>query len=245
MNETAGPGQSMPRPLSFLEIGKMLSCPCWHARIGAGLLTFCLSIAFAGHQTGAYLLALRRGDISPVMAVWVGLALLGVGLFLRGLRAARDHADEFSLGSFVWSVLVIALGVAALRDQTYLVPPMSADAIVIGKAFWLGWIANNIVNIWLQLRGLGGRRSDLPDYLQPPRRSLFGFRRRTIKITEWTAGNAPMPDYQPPAASPPAHASPVIDHDGAAPQIGYLDGNGNFIPVQLPPASVPVSRRLR
>jgi hypothetical protein len=104
-------------------------------------------LAFCGKSLGVDLAAALHGNFSPVVILLAGLALGGVGLLLHGIRAARSHADDFHFGSFVWSVGVIALGVAALRDNTYMVPPMSAGAIVMSKAFWLGWIGNNLVNI--------------------------------------------------------------------------------------------------
>jgi hypothetical protein len=202
----------------------MLSCPCWHARIGAGLLIFSLYLlAFGGKSLGVDLPAALHGNFSPVVIVLAGLALGGVGLLLHGLRAARSHADDFHFGSFIWSVGVIALGVAALRDKTYMVPPMPADEIVMSKAFWLGGICNNIVNLYLQCRGFGLRLPSLP--------SLRGnYHRRSIKITEWSAGNGdyePLPDYHPAPL-------PEIVHDASGvPQIVYVKQGDRFIPVQL------------
>jgi hypothetical protein len=202
----------------------MLSCPCWHARIGAGLLIFSLYVlALGGKSLGVDLAAALHGNFSPVVILLAGLALGGVGLLAHGIRAARSHVDDFSFGSFIWSVCVIALGVAALRDKTYMVPPMPADEIVMSKAFWLGWIGNNLVNIWLQLRGVGLRLPSLP--------SLRGnYRRRSIKITEWSAGHGDypaMPDFQ------PWHAPSAIDLGAPLPEVVYVKQGDRFIPVQL------------
>jgi hypothetical protein len=201
----------------------MLSCPCWHARIGAGLLIFSLYLlAFGGKNMGVDLAAALHGNVSSVVIMLAGLALGGVGLLVHGVRAARSHPDDFHFGSFIWSVGVIALGVAAMRDKTHMVPPMPADEIVMSKAFWLGWTGNNIVNIWLQCRGFGLRLPSLP--------WLRGrYHRRTMKITEWYAdntGKAVLPDdgYSAPHILP-GHAPPS--------QIVYVKQGDRFIPVQL------------
>jgi hypothetical protein len=119
---------------------------------------------------------------------------------------------------------------------------LTADEV---RMLLVGWMASNAVNIWLQTRGFIGWPDDVPDVPDyQPRPSWFRFRRRTIKITESSNGedhSSPLPDYQP---GLPVSYPVQIEHQGPVPQIGYLDGNGNFIPVQLP-HPVPVNRRLQ
>jgi hypothetical protein len=231
-------------------------CPCNEARWGAALLTWCLytaawSQAFVGQSLAALIARAGRGDISVEMGAWAAVAALGRYWLLSGLREAQSHADEFRLGSFVWSVGVIALVGHVLMSRT---GPVQPDGV---RAFLFAWVGGNIVNIWLQLRGVVGRRVPVePVAAEAP----LSLRQRTLRrfrlssrsgdaewdeATEWYGNDhhsAPPPQFFP----APPHIAPVIEHDRAAPQIGYLDGNGNFIPVQLPPGQkVPVNRRLR
>jgi hypothetical protein len=121
----------------------MYGCPCWKARIGAGLLTWCLYMGFCVQPAGRLLGQPMSGDMSGVIVVWAILTALGLGLFIKGIREALSHADHFRMGSFVWSVGVIALCVTALRDHDYIAALPSVEAANGFRATWLGWMANN------------------------------------------------------------------------------------------------------
>jgi hypothetical protein len=228
-------------------------CPCKDGRIGAFVTVFWLYWVYQLGGVASVLALLRAGDSLAIGGAVVAVG--GVLLLLNGISEALSHDDNFEGASFLWSVSVIGLSIYALLHHWYI----DAASVHVSRALWFSWMASNAFNVWLQLRGVVGRRVPVEPDIQE-RQAPLPLRQRTLRrfrlssrsgnaewdeATEWYGNDhqsSPPPQFFP----APAHIAPVIEHDGAAPQIGYLDGNGNFIPVQLPPGQkVPVSRRLR
>jgi hypothetical protein len=239
----------------------MTGCPCQYVRYGAVLLTWCgyallwPAVFFGEPSFAALRHKIETGDVFNakgllVLALSLGLYWVGVGL-----REAMNHADETDWRSVAWSAAVIALGLYAVNNGWV----FKSDALMFhaSRAFWLGWIAGNAVNIALQLRGVTLGNNNRTPIEQAPLFTRSRFFRQHVTpqahVTEWleetvsTTDTDAQPDYQP---FPPAQFPPVIEHDPwgrAAPQIVYVQvSEGRFVPVQLPAsASVPVSRRRR
>jgi hypothetical protein len=193
----------------------------------------------------------EQGD--PFGIAWAAFAILGVANLLIGIGSALTHEDDFRLGSFVWSVGVMALGAYALTHKWVLTD--SADSYHYSYAFWLGWMASNAVNLWLQLRGWVGQRQPVMPLEQPQQTRLH--RRRRIR-TEWLeefeahdidAGQLQIDQLHHAEYSPlhlPFPAAPgVIEHAGDASQLVYVKQGNTFVPLGLPDATLPVDRRLR
>jgi hypothetical protein len=227
-------------------------CPCNEGRIGAFIVVFCLAFASMCINGGlpAMLALVAAGNALAIG--WAIFGGCGVVLLVHGIFEALSHDDDFEAGSFLYSVSVIGLSVWGLLHHWYL----DAASAGFSRALWLGWIASNAFNIFLQLRGRRHAAAppavrQRPASLPLAQRTLRRFRlSRASGNAEWTEatewyGNdhqsSPPPQFFP----APPHIASVTGPDGEAPQIVYVqDRNGDFIPVQLP-AAVPVNRRLR
>jgi hypothetical protein len=206
--------------------------------MGAFVTVFCLAWALQFGGLASMLAQVSAGV--PFAVGWLIVGGCGGVLLVHGIFEALAHDDDFEAGSFLYSVGVIGLAVYGLTHQWYL---SDGSAVQFSRALWFSWIASNAFNIWLQFRG---RRHTAPPVVQE-QRAPAGYlwrRLRTRQTRDWREeiyeDVQPLPDYQ--IAAP--HIAPVLEHDGAAPQLGYVDRHGNFIPVQMPDA-VPVNRRLR
>lgn len=218
-------------------------CPCQFGRLGAFLLTACLYWAWALGGLPAMLAALHAGDILAV--AWAGAALFGAGWLLIGIGEALSHADPFNPRSILWSAGVIALAGYALSHGWV----FGGNALLfhLSRAAWFGWIASEVFNLWLNLRGLGRRREvDASPVCAPGRQEvLTGPRFRRRRRLEWVedveaSGDIPCPAAPPPGFSIRAAAGPV-GQDQPLPQIVYVkDKNGQFVPL---PGAVPLDRR--
>src|SRR6202035_4540384 len=142
--------------------------------------------------------------------------------------------------SVLVSVVLLALALYALANHWFWVGDVWTTHI--SRGFWPGLIASEIFNLWLNFRG---RRhaAPVPEF-QPQRSPRLSLRRsRTIKVIEDIEGRGLDADdlagllarhlggntYTSP------HASPVLEHNGAAPQIVYVrDENGRLVEIELP-----------
>lgn len=208
----------------------MWSCPCGMGRAGACATAWCaywLSVV----GLSPMLVQIMRGDGAGVL--WVLLAIFGVGSLALGLRAAFMHRDGFYGEGFLWSVLVLALGVFALRNRWYL--DGDAFEVHLSRAFWLGWMASNAFNIWLQLRGLFWR--DVGTVSEPRSSSIVISQRETWERTERYAEvtrERNAAGHEAPGAAPPVVVPPAIEHRAAAPETLYVKEGEEFVPVRRP-----------
>jgi hypothetical protein len=169
--------------------------------------------------------------------LWALLAIFGIGSLALGVRAAFMHRDAFYGEGFLWSLLMLALGVFALRNRWYL----DADAfeVDLSGAFWLGWMASNAFNIWLQLRGLfgvqGGRvpEPDSPHILFSQRET----RLRTERYEQFTTRRINLAADEVPDQAPSRVIPPPIEHHAAPPEILYVKEGDRFVPVKRPRAA--------
>jgi hypothetical protein len=218
-------------------------CPCQYGRLGAFTLTACIYWAWAAGGLSAMVAGLEVGDILAV--VWAGAALFGAGWLLIGIGEALSHSDAFVPQSVLWSVGVIALSVYALRHGWYL----GGALFHASRAAWFGWIASEVFNVWLNLRGLGRHRevARSPAICAPTRQEALTaprFRRsRRLEWSEEVEGHADLIQRAPGFSV--WRTPPVIGQDGAT-QIVYVpDERGQLIPVQIAglPAKAGIRRR--
>jgi hypothetical protein len=209
----------------------MWSCPCGMGRAGACVTAwsaYWLSVV----GWSPMLAQITRGDGMGVL--WVLLTIFGMGSLALGVRAAFMHRDAFYGEGFLWSVLVIVLGVFALRNRWYL--DGDAFEIDLSRAFWFGWMADNTFNIWLQLRGLFGRHVGVVS--EPGSSRIFFSQRETWERRERYAEvtmrerNPATHEESGPALS--GVGSPAIDHYEAPPEILYVKEGDQFVPVKRP-----------
>ena len=146
------------------------------------MLTWCLYAViwpevFFGETFDVVVGRLAAGDVINGTGLWVGLVAVGFGLVWQGVKAARSHEDPVDRRSLAWSVGVIALGLTALHNGWY----VEGDALDfhLSRVFWLGWIASNAANLWLQLRGVIGRRGGYLAGRSARTASPFSFRHQT------------------------------------------------------------------
>jgi hypothetical protein len=217
-------------------------CPCNYARWGAALGVWGLYLLVYSTKLQAHVQRALHGEFSIEAAAWLAGAAVALVMLAHGIREARTHSDDFELRSFVWSVCVIGLCMyLLLHDHTPLPPPDAA------RGFVYGVMAGNAVNIWLQLRGIGGGP---PGYGEPAR-PWFRFRRRSIKITEWSTGDdqssPPLPDVQWEGASSVAKLLHELRRNGATDTTGlpeilpdlYVRQGNRFVPLRLGNADAP------
>jgi hypothetical protein len=223
-------------------------CPCRAARLGAALLGVCIYAAlwpqvFFGTSFEAVFAAAMHGDI-PIR--WTGIAVIGLLCLLFGLHEIREQGHGFVIGSFLWSILVIALLVWAVTVRWP--SPAAAGVSVFGFHLWraalIGWACGNAMNLIVQLRGLRGRRADDPPAPPNPARLM----RRTRVTTEVTEeiedhGIEALPLAHRAAMRLPPRVSADLIGRGALPQITYVrQPDGTFVPADDADA-VPVRRR--
>jgi hypothetical protein len=178
--------------------------------------------------------------------LWALLAIFGIGSLALGVRAAFMHRDAFYGEGFLWSVLVLALGVFALRNRWYL----DADALEVdlSRGFWFGWMASNGFNIWLQLRGLvGDHCGSVPEPDSP--HILFSQREtrlRTERYEQVTTRRMNLAADEVPDQAPARVIPPAIEHQAVAPEILYVKEGDQFVPVRrqrAAPAAIKASSR--
>jgi len=223
-------------------------CPCQYGRIGAFLLTGCIYWAWVSWGgLPAMFAGLQAGNIDAI--AWAACALLGVGNLWIGIREALSHNDVFYLPSVLWSLGVIALSGWALEHGWVLTG--NAWLFHLSRAGWFGWIASEVFNIWLNLRGSIARRRDLAPIVAPianprlhrevPQQQAGWLRRRRILLIEDSEGegieaqeflrglgaNHHLGSNTP---APPG----FIGHESAPRIVHVPDRNGNLIPVRLP-----------
>jgi hypothetical protein len=224
----------------LLEVLEM--CPCQWGRLGAFTLAACICWAWAAGGLAMMLAGLHAGD--TIAIGWAVAAFFGGGWLSIGIFEALSHADTFRPQSVLWSVAVIGFAGYALNHGWY----FSGDTLLsqLSHAAWFGWIASEVFNIWLNLRGVGPRRRTVSSLLPPipeptmpePRPRLR--RRRRV---EW------VEEIEEDAAAANNFTGRLADADalpGAAvlPQTVYVkDGTGQFIPLHLP-GTAPVNYRL-
>ena len=221
--------------------------PCEAARIGAFVVTYAIYVAWL-YGLGPMLALVMQGNGLGIL--WAGVGGLGLGSLIGGIGSALTHEDPFRAGSFVWSVGVIGLGLYALQHHWVLTD--SAFNYHASVAFWLGWMASNAVNLWLQLRGrfrLSRRPVRGPTSIREPRAPRPSrYVRITETLDEFEEGHGieALPLTRRGAMRmPPRGAPDVVEHDGAAAQITYVrQPDGSFVEVLLPDA-LPVNRRGR
>jgi hypothetical protein len=133
-------------------------CPCIRARHGAFVLALCAYVAieanaFFGHSLMFILRAAHGGNAAAfvVAGVWLALALLGLSWAVAGYRATLTHVDPVNSVSVLYSAGVIALCWWLLQN---VFSPALDLLDEVGRAFAVAWIGGNVVNLWLQLRGL-------------------------------------------------------------------------------------------
>ena len=204
------------------------------------------------HRLGPLFLRSLRFHAVPAAAATLRAIELLRSIYDSGVIAvgeALSHADPFVPQSVLWSLGVIALAGYALGHGWY----FSGDALLfhLSRAAWFGWIASEVFNVWLNLRGIGRRRyarrrEDAAPMPEPRFR-----RRRRLEWVEEVEGRGVAADefarHLGPnlrADLPPAVGQPV---PVPVPQVVYLkDENGNFVPVPLPrDDAVPANHRLR
>jgi hypothetical protein len=210
-----------------------MGCPCKEGRYGAFALVVSIYWAMQCGGIGATLNLVTAGTALGVWwAIWTGI---GVGSLAEGIRQARSHDDNFDGRSVLVSVGLIGLALWAFAHHWFF---LTDDWVGhASRVFWFGLLGSEAFNLWLNFRG----RRHTPEIQERRSSGFFGRGRRVrVGIVYENRRLDDAPDY---LAAPP-HASPVLEHNGEVPQLVYVqDGNGNFIPVQLPP--VPVGRRLR
>jgi hypothetical protein len=222
-------------------------CLCVQGRYGAGALAWAIYYTYLEGGLRALLSLLLAGEPGAILEAAVGL--VGGAMMFVGVREALSHDDEFDMWSFLYSAGAVGLALYAMQQGWFLTGSPSLWRISHG--IWLGLLASNGFNLWLQLRGprhavrsepVSPARSPninsiMLDDPQPVARHRLR-RSRTIKIVEVIEGQgveslarhlgANTPYY------PPPHASPVIGRDGRpVPQILYVqdEETGEFIPV--------------
>jgi hypothetical protein len=218
--------------------------PCEAARYGACFSAYALYMAWLSGLPPMIALVEHGNALGIAWAVFGGLGIAGL---VAGVGAALTHDDPFRPRSFLWSVGVIALGSYALLHGWVLTD--SAFDYHLTTALWLGWMASNLVNVLLNLRGffLPRRPRFVDGVARPvPRRAPL-LRRRRVS-TEWIeeieirgidAGDFPLPgDVHLPSGVLPDLIAP----GGPVPQIRYVKHGDTFVPVPVPDA-VPVQRR--
>jgi hypothetical protein len=232
--------------------GNGTMCPCETARPGAMLLTYALYwLAVVG--LSPMLAHVQAGDMAGV--VWSAMAGLGAVGLAWGITEALSHDDKMRPGSLLWSIGVLTLGVLALNNGWY-----GNDAAYhyhFSRAVWLGWMASNAINIWLQLRGrLRLRRRPAGVGTRPgPRRPVVAVQRsraprlsRYVRVTETleeSEGGIDAPEIArlldllsgERNASPPGSAPELIQHNGKL----YIEHDGKLVPLREPD-TVPVDR---
>jgi hypothetical protein len=223
-------------------------CPCQWGRLGSFTLAVCIWWALAAGGLPTMLVGLHAGD--TIAIGWAVAAFFGGGWLSIGIFEALSHADTFRPQSVLWSVAVIGLAGYALNHGWY----FSGDTLLpqLSHAAWFGWIASEVFNIWLNLRGVGRRRRAVSSLLLPPipeppmpePRPRLRRRRRVEWVDEIEEDGTRAGDF----ASRLNGSTDAVLSDGsgapALPQTLYVkDDSGQFIPVHLPGA-VPVNHRL-
>jgi hypothetical protein len=211
----------------------MMSCPCGEARIGAFLLT---AAFYWMSVVGLSPMLAHVAHLDPAGIGWALLSGAGVICIVTGLTAAFTHDDPIRPGSFIWSAGVITLcGYALLHNWAL---PDSDYHVMHG--FWLSWMASNVVNLWLQLRGSFGRRRPAMAIQELAQPGVPTLRRRRRVRAEWLeefesygvdAGHVLPPDI---AAALPGRLHDLIEHDDALPELVYEKRGDTFVPVRLP-----------
>jgi hypothetical protein len=215
-------------------------CPCQYGRVGAFLLTFAIYWAWVLGGLPVMFAQLQAGNIIAI--AWAVAALLGVGNLLIGVREALAHDDDFELSRAVWSFGVIGICSWALWRGWFI--RSNWFWFNVSRCGWLAWEAAEWFSLWVQFRGPRRRHNAPPAAAPLSQRSLRRVRSKDgewSEATEWYGNNHP---YQPREKFFPT--PPQISQNGAALQIVWLpdergqliayapDGNGNFVPVQLP-----------
>jgi hypothetical protein len=215
--------------------------PCHATLYGAFLLAYGLYIAafsrvFLGESFSGALGKVFAGNVVNAEGLWFALLVGGIVLLFIGVRAARSHDDQVDSRSLFGSILLACICVLAVWDHWFFTD--SALAWHACRGFWFSLMGFCGGNIWLETRGLFTRRRNRDDTAIEP--SWFWFRRRTIEITEWSAGQdhaAPLPEFQ------RWQAPPAIGQSQALPQIVYVKQGDSFIPVRLADAPRVIEHR--
>jgi hypothetical protein len=161
------PGRSCP-----------ITCTCRRAGDGAFILAGCAFAAaraplFLGDgDFGTLLIAFVREPLAPpfALAVWAGIAAVGVVLLGMGLYAALVEQDDVPVRP--WLVVVPLSALALWRG--WLLPSDWGPVFELGsEGFYIGVISAGLVNVTLALRGsiwqagyFAGRRGDDPRRVQ-------------------------------------------------------------------------------
>lgn len=220
-----------------------MGCPCKEGRYGAFALVVSIYWAMQCGGIGATLNLVTAGTALGVWwAIWTGI---GVGSLAEGIRQARSHDDNFDGRSVLVSVGLIGLALWAFAHHWFF---LTDDWVGhASRVFWFGLLGSEAFNLWLNFRGRRHAVAPMPEPVeveQPRRSPRFGLRRsRTIKVVENIEGRGIDADdlarllahHLGANTLAPPHAPPVLEHNGAAPQIVYVPGaNGQLIPVALP-----------
>lgn len=92
------------------------------------------------------------GDISLGLVLWAAAAV-GLYWLAGGIWMASSHDNSIRIPSLLWSLIVIVGGMYVV----WMWPEWSRGAswmcFAIGRAFLVGWINSNVVNVGLQLHG--------------------------------------------------------------------------------------------
>jgi hypothetical protein len=217
-------------------------CPCQFGRSGAFTLTACIYGACALGGLPAMLAALHAGNIIAIG--WAVAVFFGAGWLMIAVGEALSHSDPFVPQSVLWSVGVIGLAGYALRHGWY----FSGNALLfhLSRAAWHGWIASEVFNIWLNLRGIGRHRRVTPVSDPMPETTTRLRRRRSIELVEEIEGRGVEAGDFVRHLGVDSHAGTfpaAAGQDQPAPQVVHVkDETGNFVPLQLPKATL--NRRL-
>jgi hypothetical protein len=126
--------------------------------VGAFVLALALYVAFEtktlfGLSVIQIACAAYSGDAFSVViaGAWVGALLLGLIWSIVGWRATLNHVESANGMAACYSAVILAGCWWLLKNG---LSPAGDPAIEIGRAVVLAFIASNVVNLYLQLRGL-------------------------------------------------------------------------------------------